>query len=340
MMQGPKRVTSVLLGLVILTSGHQDYWSYSQDFYKVPNIWMDVVWGTASAPSQYRIGVVDTAYFLARQLHLGMRHTLALLDIIAAFITVFTLFLVLRRSTVYRESSLAGQWVGATSFVILVQFYFAWLLWYQKPETLPTAAILALALLLLTIKLPLPETAGQIGAVIGLLLLAVAQGLVRADVGFALHAGILLVCLTPAGKGFALPRRVQAATSFVALVLVLGIQYYLMMRKYRHATYGDTPVLQLFYNLGSLQGYIPFVLFMAPLVCDHRNAGATAVSGWLCGYRDVRGCDHFYGDVGNGGEIQRGPDLPAVRSGAGTADGGVGDAALFARQPGEWAHLN
>ncbi len=266
MMQGPKRVTSVLLGMVILTSGHQDYWSYSQDFYKVPNIWMDVVWGTASAPSQYRIGVVDTAYFLARQLHLGMRHTLALLDIIAAFIAVFTLFLVLRRSTVYRESSLAGQWVGAASFVILVQFYFAWLLWYQKPETLPTAAILALALLLLTIKLPLPETAGQIGAVIGLLLLAVAQGLVRADVGFALHAGILLVCLTPAGKGFALPRRVQAATSFVALVLVLGIQYYLMMRKYRHATYGDTPVLQLFYNLGSLQGYIPFVLFMAPLV--------------------------------------------------------------------------
>ena len=266
MIQGPKRIASVLLSMVILTSGHQDYWSYSQDFYKVPNIWMDVIWGTANAPSQYRIGVVGTAYFLARQFHLGMRHTLALLDIIAAFIAVFTLFLLLRRSKVYRNTSLAAQWFGAASFVILVQFYFAWLLWFQKPETLPTAAILALALLLLTIKLPLPETAGRIGAVIGLLLLAMAQGLVRADVGFALHAGILLVCLTPAGKGFALPRRVQAATSFVALVLVLGIQYYLMMRKYPHATYGDTPVLQLFYNLESLQGYIPFVLFMAPLV--------------------------------------------------------------------------
>jgi hypothetical protein len=176
------------------------------------------------------------------------------------------LFLLLRGSTVYRNASLAAQWFGAASFVILVQFYFAWLIWFQKPETLPTAAILALALLLLTIKLPLPETAGRIGAVIGLLLLAMAQGLVRADVGFALHAGILLVCLTPAGKGFALPRRVQAATSFVALLLVLGIQYYLMMRKYPHATYGDTPVLQLFFNLKSVQGYIPFVIFMAPLV--------------------------------------------------------------------------
>jgi hypothetical protein len=265
MMQSPKRVGSVLLSAIVLSSGFLDYWSYSQAFYQEPGIWMDVVSGTGSAPEQYRIGVVDTAYFLARRLHLGMRHSLALLDVVAGLIAVFTLFLVLGRSAVYRKAGVTAQWFGVASFVVLVQFYLAWLIWYQRPETLPTAAMLALALLLLTVKLPLSEGVGTIGTVVGLLLLAVAQGFVRADVGFALHVGVLLVCLTPFGKGFALSRRVQAGTSLVAVLLVLGIQYDLMKRVYPQANYGDTQVLQLFFNLRSLQGYIPFLLFMMPL---------------------------------------------------------------------------
>src|SRR6266851_5428599 len=268
MMQGPKRVVSVLLSAIVLSAGYLDYWAYSQAFYKEPNIWMDVVSGTGSAPSQYRIGVIDTAYFLARHLHLGMRHTLALLDVISGMIAVFALFLVLQRSAVYRRASVATQWFGAATFIILVQFYLAWLLWYQRPETLPTAAILALALLLLAVKSPPAAGVGGIGTagtVIGLLLLAVAQGFVRADVAFALHLGILLVCLTPAGKGFALSRGVQAGTSLVAMVLVLGIQYDLMKRVYPQANYGKTQVLQLSFNLKSPSGYAPFFLFLVPL---------------------------------------------------------------------------
>ena len=165
MMHGPKRVVSLLLSVIVLSAGFLDYWSYSQAFYKDPNIWMDLVSGTGSAPSQYRIGVIDTAYFLARHLHLGMRHMLALLDVAAGFISVFALFVVLRRSEVYRKASVATQWFGAASFVILVQFYLAWLLWYQRPETLPTAAILALALLLLAMKFPLRGGVGRIGTV-------------------------------------------------------------------------------------------------------------------------------------------------------------------------------
>jgi hypothetical protein len=265
MMPRPERVGSVLLSAIVLSSGFLDYWSYSQAFYQFPGIWMDVVSGTGNAPEQYRIGVVDTGYFLARHLHLAMRHSLALLDVVAGLIAVFALFLVLRRSAVYRKAGVAVQWFGVASFVLLVQFYLAWLLWYQRPETLPTAAMLALALLLLTVKLPLPERAGRMVTVVGLLLLAVAQGFVRADVGFALHMGILVVCLTSVGKGFALPRGVQAGTSLVAVLLTLGIQYELMKRVYPQANYGDTQVLQLFFNLKSPSGYLPFLLFMMPL---------------------------------------------------------------------------
>ena len=269
MMQGPKRVVSVLLSLIVLSAGFLDYWSYSQTFYREPGVWMDVVSGTAHAPGQYRIGVIDTAYFLARHTHLGLRHTLALLDVMAGLIAVFTLFAVLRRSPVYRRASQrrasqAAEWFGATSFVVLVQFYLAWLLWYQKPETLPTAAMLSLALLLLTVRL-----GGKLGAivpVVGLLLLAVAQGFVRADAAFALHVGILVVCLTPAGRGFALPRWLQAGTSLVAVVLAVGIQYWLMRGLYPQANYGNTPVLQLFLNLRSAEKFVPFLLFLAPFV--------------------------------------------------------------------------
>jgi hypothetical protein len=262
MMQGPKRVVSVLLSLIVLSAGFLDYWSYSQTFYREPGVWMDVVSGTAHAPGQYRIGVVDTAYFLARHTHLELRHTLAVLDVIAGLIAVFTLFLVLRRSPVYRRASLAAEWFGAASFVVLVQFYLAWLLWYQKPETLPTAAMLSLALLFLTVRLP--DRVGTIVPVVGLLLLAGVQGFVRADAAFALHAGILLVCLTPAGRRFALPRWLQAGTSLVAAVLAMGIQYWLMRRVYPQANYGDTQVLQLFLNLKSPEKFVPFLLFLVP----------------------------------------------------------------------------
>ncbi len=260
MMQGPKKVVSVLLSLVVLSAGFLDYWSYSQAFHTEPGIWMDVVGGTANAPNQYRIGVIDTAYFLAQHTHLALRYMLTVLDVIAGFVAVFALFFVFRRSAVYREAGLAGRWFGAAGFLVLVQFYLAWLVWYQRPETLPTTAILALALLLLAA--PLRGGAGT--AVCGLLLLAVAQGFVRADVAFALHLGILLVCLTPLGRGFALSRGLQAGTSAGAMLMVLGIQYWLMRQAFPQANYGSTPVFQLILNLSSPDAWIPFVLFMGP----------------------------------------------------------------------------
>jgi hypothetical protein len=274
MMQGPKKVVGVLLSLIVLSAGFLDYWSYSQAFHTEPGIWMDVVRGTANAPNQYRIGVIDTAYFLARLMHLGLRHMLALVDVAAAFVAVFALFLVLRRSAVYRESTVTVQWFGAAGFLVLVQFYLAWLLWFQRPETLPTAAILALALLLLAV----PVWGGAGTAVAGFLLLAAAQGFVRADVGFALHLGILLVCLTPLGKGFVLSRGLQVGTSLASLLMVGGIQYWLTWWVFPQANYGPTAVFQLVTNLSSLDSWIPFVLFMGPF----------AWTVWMVGRRQCR----------------------------------------------------
>lgn len=264
MKQGPGRVTSVLLCVLVLSVGVLDSREYGREFHQNPNAWMDVVAGTANAPAQYRIGVVDTASFLARHGHLELGHVLTLLDVLSALVALFVLFWVLRRSAVYRKAGPSAQWFGAASFLVLMQFYLGWVIWYQRPETLPTAAMLAVALALLTVRLPLPHRAGTVVAVAGLLLLAVAQGYVRADVALALHVGVLLICFTSAGSSFALGRWVQAGTSLAAVVLAAGIQYDLMRRVYPQASYGNTPMLQLFLNLQAPTTQLPFLLFLVP----------------------------------------------------------------------------
>jgi len=188
------------------------------------------------------------------------------LDVLSGLTAVFVLFWVFSRSMVYRNARRTAQWFGAACFLILIQFYLGWVIWYQRPETLPTAAMLAMALVLLTVRLPLPGAAAMVATVVGVLLLAVAQGYVRADVALALHAGILLVCFTPLGNGFALRRGVQAGTSLVAVALAGGIQYDLMRRIFPQANYGNTPVFQLFLNLQAPSTQLPFFLFLVPFI--------------------------------------------------------------------------
>ncbi len=264
MKQGPERATSVLLCVLVLSVGVLDSREYGREFHQNPKAWMDVIAGTANAPAQYRIGVVDTASFLARHAHLELGHVLTLLDVLSGLIAVFVLFWVLRRSLVYRKARQSAQWFGAASFLVLMQFYLGWVIWYQRPETLPTAAMVALTLALLTVRVPWAGLVGTVLAVAGVLLIAVAQGYIRADVALALHAGVLLVCFTSAGNGFALGRGVQAGTSLVAMVLVAGIQYDLMRRVFPLANYGDTPVFQLLQNLQAPTTQLPFLLFLVP----------------------------------------------------------------------------
>lgn len=264
MKQGPGRVASVLLFVLVLSVGVLDSREYGREFQQNPNVWTDVIAGRANAPAQYRIGVLDTASFLSHKGHLALGHVLTLLDVLSAMVAVFTLFWVLRRSTVYCMATVPAKWLGVSSFVILMQFYLAWVIWYQRPETLPTAAMLAITLLLLAVKLPL--RLGTVATITGLLQLAVAQGYVRADVVLALHAGVLLVCFTSAGERFALGRRIQAGTSLVAILLAGGIQYDLMRRVFPHASYGSTPVFQLLRNLQAPTTQLPFFLFLVPFV--------------------------------------------------------------------------
>jgi hypothetical protein len=288
-MQGPKKAATVLLAFILLTTGFADYWEYSKAYHQDPTTYIDVLLGTASAPNQYRVGVIATADFVARHAHAGLRHAMTLIDMVAGFVAVFTLFGLLRRSAAYRDASLQGRWFAAGAFLVLVQFYLAWVTWYQRPETLPTAALVALTLLLLTVRVPLAGVAGDVATVGALLLIAVVQGFVRADVAFGLHAGVFLFCFTRAAKGLSLPRWMQAGTSLLAVFAAAGIQYFMMHVRYPHASYGDTPVFQLVLNFKEPARLIAFALFIFPYawtvntVLRRRVAVEAPALGLLCG---------------------------------------------------------
>jgi hypothetical protein len=263
-MRSPHKVARLLLALVVCSTIFADYWEYSKQYHANTDTWMDVIRGTADAPQQYRIGVPRVADFLRQHGHMGLRHGFTLVDLFGAAVAAYLLLALFERSRVYREASETGRWFGSAAFVFLAQFYFAWVTWYQRPETMASAAVVATTLWLLTVRLPGPRGASRAWASVGMLALAAMQGFVRADVIFAFHAGIFLMCLTPAGAGFALPRWVQAAASAAAALIAGGIQFYLMHVVYPHAGYGTTKVFQLVLNLTNPLGWAPFVLFMLP----------------------------------------------------------------------------
>ncbi len=277
-MQSPARVTNLILTVFLAAVIFLDYWGYSQQFYRDPAVYTDVLRGTASAPAQYRTGAVFAASSIALHGRMGLRHAMTVLDALSGGVALWVLYSLLRRSAVYRASRTEQQWFGSAAYIALVQFYLLWLTWYQRPETLPTAALLACSVWLLTPHNESKRPPAQVGSALCLLLVAVAQAFVRADVAVALHAGVLIVCCTGASRGFSLSRAAQSATSALCIVAAVAVQGYMRYVAYPHAGYGTTPVFQLVLNSTRPLRLLPFVLFIAPVAWTLGRVGSNKQS--------------------------------------------------------------
>ena len=263
-LRSPEKITKTLLACIVFAATFLDYWSYSRQFYSEPQAFRDVLAGAAAAPNQYRVGAIWVANFLSKHGHLGLRHAMTLLDGLSALLAVFLLYSLLRTSAFYRSAGNHLRWAGSAAFLAMVQFYLAWLIWYQRPETLPSAALVVIALWLLTPSSDASKTRPAWATISGLLLFSAAQSLVRADVAVTVNLGVLLVCLSGLGKGFSLSRWTMAAAGLAGALLSGGIQYSLMHVVYPHASYGSTPVFQLVLNLTDHLRIFPFLIFMLP----------------------------------------------------------------------------
>lgn len=256
----PERMLSSALLLVSGSAIFLDYWQYSREWHAEPEIWSSTLRGLTAAPQQYRIGVLKAAEWLTLHTPLAMRHALALFDFVALLVAAFVLRALLMRSRAWQNAGVAPRWVGAVAFVALLQYALAWLTWYDRPETLTIAAMLALTVWLAN------SAGNKLLCAVAQVLLALALGTIRADAAVALHAGLLLVCLTTGGQGLALGRRLQAVASALSVAAAVSVQAYIICVLYPQATYGDTPRFQSLMNVTQPLRIVPFLLFVAPLV--------------------------------------------------------------------------
>lgn len=262
----PRRTLSIFIVLAALSTVFLDYWEYSRSFHADPGIWASTLRGATEAPAQYRIGVLKVAEFLSLHSPLAMRHALALIDFAALLAAAFVLRALLAGSATWRSASLAAKWFGAAAFMLLLEYSLAWLTWYQRPETLTVAALLALSLWLTTYGLPFAGAAGKLLTALCLVLLGVLLGFTRADVGVTFNFSVALICLTRLRGNFALSRWSQFSTSLLAAAAAAATQIYIMRVLYPNTTYGHTPKFELLLNYTDHIRIVPFTLFVIPSV--------------------------------------------------------------------------
>ncbi len=258
-----RHLVLLFLSLLVFSTAFLGYWEYRREAAQFPAEFSALLQGRGHAPEQYRVGVLQTATEIDRLLHTTLPHGLAFIDLIASAGTALVLFRCLQGMAVYVAASQAERAFAGAMFIVLLQFYFGWAIWFQRPETFTTALAMSLLLWLLT-----PDRRngrrGILITVLATLLVVVLQAMIRADIVVTLEAGVILLCLVKRSDGLALPRGRQLVLSLLALLLAGGTQLYMMRVVYPHATYGGVAVFQLLMNLRNPAGLAPFLLFMTP----------------------------------------------------------------------------
>jgi hypothetical protein len=266
----PSRVFTVwwpvVLMFLLCSPIYLDYWCISSEEKQFPGALAAFFNGQSDAPGQYRIAIPWLARSVSVHFHIGMRHAFGAIDLLASWITILLLYKLLRRSLLRAGATWQLQLLSNAFFAGLTLFYFVWLDWFQRVETLPSAAFVAITLSIVVHGSR--SRGGTALAGLAIIGLATMQGLVRADVAVSIHLAIVCVCIRhrhKQGGDLATGPAVQAVVSVLALVSAWAVQIYVMRVLYPRATYGGTPVIQAIQNL-TIGRAIPFALSMLPVI--------------------------------------------------------------------------
>jgi hypothetical protein len=262
---GPERTARAMLTAAVAAMGYLDYFQYKRFGVGEPGAWDALARGQWSAPDQYRVSVVLAARWLAGHLHGRVPLAMALIDIVCALVAVHVLWSVFTRTVVYREASTELRWLGAAVFVLLPPWYFGWIFWLSKPETLPAAMVLAGMLWLWQ---PVVGARGGVAwRVVALLGLTLLLASMRADEACFMSLGMALAAwrFGRGGDGLALPRFVAIATGVAGGLLAAGVQLWLSKVMFPQAHYGLIKFWQLWPNLHHASRWPPFVTFCLPV---------------------------------------------------------------------------
>jgi hypothetical protein len=248
------------------------YGLYNQTLKAVPDAWGDIVRGTASAPEQYRVGVVVPAYWIAQ--HVAWHgHTLRLsvvfwlFDVLGSCLAALLLYQLLLGTKVFRRAGRASQWFGSAAFAALTFYLVDWVIWYQRVATLPVVGIVAIMLWLWTPRRDAePSALEQAAIAFGFFLLATAQSFIRADVALMVCMGVFAASASGVSPRLSLRRGVAMATVAATGFMVAAVQVYLVKFRYPQATYGDVPVFMLLHEHFPLAVVATALIFVSPFL--------------------------------------------------------------------------
>ncbi len=257
---GPGWMARAVLAMFLVGLCSRGYGNYNQELKAGGTEWMTVAAGAASAPEQYRVGVVVSALWVSRHTGLRLSQVFGIFDLGVGLLGVLLLYRVLERGRVYREATVAMQWFGAAAFVALALYALDWTSWYARVTTLPTLGLTAAMVWFWTVR-------GRAWvSSVAFLLLCAAQAFVRADVVVMLCAGLFVGSLMKRVPDGAMARGLALCVSAAGAAIGVGVQLYLMKVRYPQASYGKVPVFMLRHDWWRVTEWAALLIFTAPVL--------------------------------------------------------------------------
>ena len=275
----PEAATQALLVLYLAGVCARGYGFYNQTLKATPQLWMDVVRGTANAPEQYRVGVARAAFWMTQHTFPGLRlsQVFGVFDLVGSVAGVLALYAVLRGSATYRQASSALRWFGSACFAALTFYFVDWSGWYQKATTFPTVFFVAMMVWLWS-----PRGSERLPRwlnAVALLALVILQSFVRADIALVFCLGVLLGSALRRSE-LSLPRGAAMAVSAAGVVLAAGVQLYLVQVAYPNASYAGVPVFMLRHDWWRLPMWAGCLIFLAPVLWTMVQAARRRDARW------------------------------------------------------------
>jgi hypothetical protein len=197
------------------------------------------------APDAYRVAIPALVQFLQKTFHVADWTSIyGVLDFCFAFPALFLLYRLTTDDLTLPAVDFNERLATVAMFLAFLQFPMVWVVPWQRPETMPSALYLALALFCVS------QVKRQ-GKWFALVLVATAvQAFVRSDVPFVFGVAMMLVSFGDSAMRPFEPRLASLLKSGCVVLVAAGVQLYLQFIRFPHLTYPPgTPVLQLGNNL-------------------------------------------------------------------------------------------
>lgn len=296
----PKREQALVflyLALACLTLAHAIYLGYGdyfaditskhgvlsqQEYYKLHNtiaLTADHPFfhGDGYAPNQYRIGVEWLAKLIGDRVGVAKYYIVfSVIDFFCALGAGLLGYGALAASEFFAGLGEPRQRLAVAALMAALAYPFAWVVPWQRPETLPSALYVTGTLAML------PRIRARRWWLAVLAAATVWQSLVRADVPVVLGVAVVMLGPTSEAKAMFGSRARCMGTGALVAGIAFALQEYLKRAIFPHASYPpDTTVLQLAANLGARHliafaiAVLPWALVMVLAVRFHRLLDGT-----------------------------------------------------------------